>query len=256
MTDLYFQTYKNERAIETIKKVIYSVDTPQSLMVSACILLANIYSALENDEEAYTYYKKAIESLDENTNDATRAELYFKFALANDDKHCEKEAFEYYNKCISVGGNNAYKALAYSNMGSCYFDNSNYSDARGCFLEAYKIEKENNNYDGIFYNASNLAKICIKERNKKALEYLQEARQSAEFINEDFYLLKATLALGDYYYNNISLNKKALIEYFKARRLAQSFGSTVDITKIENRIKDMKLRMDSEVFDDIEKKYG
>lgn len=255
MTDLYFMMYKTERAIETIKKVIYSVDTPQSLMVSACTLLGNIYSSVENNNEAYAYYKKAIESLDENTTDEIRSELFFKYALANDDKHNEKEAYEYYNKCIATGGKNDYKALAYSNMGSCYFDNSNYSDARGCFLEAYKIEKENNNYDGIFYNASNLAKICIKERDKKAMEYLQEAKQSAEFINEDFYLLKATLALGDYYYNNISLNKKALIEYFKARRLAQTFGNTVDITKIENRIQDMKLRMDPEVFEDIEKKY-
>mgnify|MGYP004662966817 FL=1 len=44
LSDLYFIMYKTERAIETIKKVIYSVDTPQSLMVSACIQLGNIYS--------------------------------------------------------------------------------------------------------------------------------------------------------------------------------------------------------------------
>lgn len=31
LTDLYFSMYKTERAIETAKKVIYSVDTPQSL---------------------------------------------------------------------------------------------------------------------------------------------------------------------------------------------------------------------------------
>ena len=56
LTDLYFITYKNERAIETAQKVIYSVDTPQSLMVDACTLLANIYSALKKNEEAYKYY--------------------------------------------------------------------------------------------------------------------------------------------------------------------------------------------------------
>ena len=256
LTDLYFLMYKNERAIETIKKVIYSVDTPQSLMVASCTLLGNIYSSIDNPDEAYSYYRKALESLDENTDDNTLAELYFKYALANDDKHDEKSAFEYYAKCITIGGNNPYKALAYSNMGSCYFDNDNYSDARDCFQKAYDLEKSKNNYDGIFYTASYLAKICEKENDKKALDYLLEAKQSAEFINEDFYLLEATLALGDYYYNNISLNKKALIEYFKARRLAQALGSSVDISKIEGRIKDMKFRMAKEVFDDIEKKYG
>lgn len=248
--------YKNERAIETIKQVIYSVDTPQSLMVSACTLLGNIYSSMNNPDEAYSYYQKALESLDENTSDETLAELYFKFALANDDRHDEKNAFEYYSKCIAISGNNPYRALAYSNMGSCYFDNGNYSDARDCFLKAYNLEKSRNNYDGIFYTASYLAKICQQEKDKKALDYLLEAKQSAEFINEDFYVLEATLALGDYYYNNISMNKKALIEYFKARRIAQAFGSSVDISKIQNRIKDMKLRMAKDVFDDIEKKYG
>lgn len=80
--------------------------------------------------------------------------------------------------------------------------------------------------------------------------------KAAEFINEDFYLLEATLALGDYYYNNISLNKKALIEYFKARRIAQTLGDSINISKIEARVKDMKLRMDKDVFSDLERKYG
>ena len=255
LSDLYFIMYKTERAIETIKKVIYSVDTPQSLLVSACIQLGNIYSTLEQTNDAFQYYKKALDSLDENIDGEKKAELFFKYALTNDDMHRAKEAFEYYSKCIAVGGNNHYKGLAYSNMGSCYFDNGNYSDALDCFKKAYDIEKANNNYDGIYYNASNLAKILQRQQNPKALEYLQEAKQSAEFINEDFYLMQATLALGDYYYNNVSLNKKALIEYYKARRLAQTLNDNSNTAKIEARIKDMKLRMEPEVFGDIEKKY-
>ena len=256
LTDLYFLMYKNERAIETIKKVIYSVDTPQSLMVSACTLLGNIYSRMNNPDEAFSYYQKALDSLDENTGDDVLAELYFKFGLANDDRGDEKAAFEYYTKCTGISGENPYKALAYSNMGSCYFDNENYSDAKDCFKKAYDIEKSNNNYDGIYYDASYLAKICIKENSKDALNYLLEAKQSAEFINEDFYILQATIALGDYYYNNISLNKKALTEYFKARKTAQNLSGSVDTDKIEQRINDMRLRMDKDVFDEIEKKYG
>lgn len=256
ITSLYFLMYKNDRAIETIKKVIYSVDTPQSLMVSACTLLGNIYSRINNPDEAFSYYQKALDSLDEKTGDDVLAELYFKFGLANDDRGDEKAAFEYYTKCTGINRENPYKALAYSNMGSCYFDNENYSDAKDCFKKAYDIEKGNNNYDGIYYDASYLAKICIKENSKDALNYLLEAKQSAEFINEDFYILQATVALGDYYYNNISLNKKALTEYFKARKTAQNLSGSVDTDKIEQRINDMRLRMDKDVFDEIEKKYG
>ena len=255
LTDLYYKMYKYERAIDTIKKVIYSVDTPQSLMVSSCTLLGNIYSSINNPEEAYSYYQKALDSLDENTPDEVLAELYFKYALANDDRGDEKTAFEYYSKCIAYGGNNPYKALSYSNMASCYFDNENYEDAEACFKKAYEIEKANNNYDGIYYTASNLAKIYVKEKSKKALNFLLEAKQSAEFINEDFYILEASLALGDYYYNDINMNKKALNEYFRAQKKAQTLTSSVDISKIEQRIKDMKLRMKKEDFEEIEKKY-
>lgn len=256
LTDLYFLMYKNERAVETIKKVIYSVDTPQSLMVSACTLLGNIYSKMNNPDEAYSYYRKALDSLDDNTEESILAELYFKYALANDDRGDEKTALEYYTRCTEIMNGNPYRALAYSNMGSCYFENENFSDAKDCFQRAYDIEKSNNNYDGIYYDASYLAKICIKEHSKDALNYLLEAKQSAEFINEDFYILEASLALGDYYYNNISLNKKALTEYFKARKTAQNLSGTVDTEKIEQRIEDMRLRMDKDVFDEIEKKYG
>lgn len=256
MTDLYYKMYKNDRAIETAKKVIYSVDTPQSLMVNACTLLGNIYSDINNPEEAYAYYKKALESLDENVEQEILANLYFKFALANDDKGNFEKAFEYYNKCIGISAKNPYKALAYSNLASCYFDNESYDDAKSCFKKAYDIEKKNNNYDGIYYNASFLAKILIKEGSKKALDFLIEAKKSAEFINEEFYILESSIALGDYYYNKQETHKEALREYFKARNLAERISREVEISKIECRIKDMKLRMKPDDFADIERKYG
>mgnify|MGYP002857246181 CR=1 FL=1 len=256
LTELYYIMYKNERAVETIKKVIYSVDTPQSLMVDACTLLGNIYNDNNNGENAYTYYQKAIDSLDENTSDETLAELYFKFGLVNDEKDNTQTAIDYYNKCITVGKNNLYKASAYSNLGSCYLENKNFADAETCFLEAYKIEKASNNYDGIFYTANYLAKIYINLNSPKALDYLIEAKQSAEFVNENLYILEASIALGDYYYNDITANTKALTEYFQAKKVAMNMGSAVDITKIENRIEDMRLRMDKTDFEQIERKYG
>ena len=254
--DLYYKVYKFERAIETIKQVIYSVDTPQSLMVSACTMLGNFYSDSNNFNEAYSYYKKALDSLDENVDEQTLAELYFKFALVNDDKDEQNVAFEYYNKCIAVGGNNSYKALAYSNLASCYYENENFDEARNCFSKAYELEKQNNNYDGIYYTSSHLAKIYVKKDSARALDFLLEAKRSAEFINEGFYILESHIALGDYYYNIPAKNKECLIEYLKALALVENINSTIDISVIERRIQDMKLRMKDEDFAEIEKKYG
>ena len=254
--DLYFKMYKHDRAIETIKKVIYSVDTPQSLMVQACTLLGNIYSEINNYNDAYSYYQKALESLDEHTENEVLAELCFKFALANDDKEDFPKAFEYYNKCIVIEGNHPFKAMSYSNLASCYLESENYSDALDCFQRAYDIEKTNNNYEGIYYNSSHIAQILIMQNSKTALNYLLEAKKSAEFINEDFYILESTIALGDYYYNIKQNSNEALIEYFKARKIAERLSRDVDISKIEQRIQDMKLRMSEQEFTSLENKYA
>ncbi len=256
LTSVYSEMYKIERAINTIKKVIYSVDTPQTLMVSACILLGNIYLSQYNIDNASTYYEKAIDSLNENSNDEKLAELYFKYALINDDKNNESLAFEYYNKCLSIQKNNSYKSIAYSNMGAYYYDNNNYDDALACYKKAYNIEKEHNNFEGIYHNASNIAELLLDLNNKKALEYLLEAKKCAEFINDNFYMLKSTIALGDYYYNDKKLLKECLIEYFKALVLAENTEIEVNINKIKERIDDMKLRMTPEEFTSIENKYG
>ncbi len=256
LTSLYFDMYKIERAIETIKKVIYSVDTPQSLMVDACTLLGNIYSETQKYEEASKYYQKALESLDDYTNTKGLAELYFKYALMCDENGDTKTAFDYYNKCISINENNPYKSPAYSNVGSCYYENDNLSDAEDCFKKAYDIEKSNNNYEGIYYTASYLAKIYSTTNPEKVYDFLTEAKQCAEFVNEDFYIIESTIALGDYYYNQKDKIKDAAIEYFKALKIARNYGDAMDISKIEDRIKDMRLRIKNTEFETLEKKYG
>jgi tetratricopeptide (TPR) repeat protein len=225
-------------------------------MVDACTLLGNIYSETKNSDEASKYYQKALESIDDTTLPEGLSELYFKYALMCDENGDTVNAFEYYNKCINLNENSPFKALAYSNIGSCYMENENYSDAEACFLKAYNLEKNNNNYEGIYYTASNLAKIYIKSNPDKALEYMKEAKQSAEFINEDFYVLEATIALGDYYYDHKDMTKNAATEYFGALKIAKNYGDMIDVKKIEERIQDMKLRMDSNIFEKIEEQYG
>ena len=256
LTSLYFDMYKTDRAIETIKKVIYSVDTPQSLMVDSCTLLGNIYSEIKNYDEASKYYQKALESIDENEEGENISELYFKYALMCDENGDSKMAYEYYNKCISLNDNSPYKSLAYSNIGTCYYESGNLSDAEFCFEKSYNIEKTNNNYEGIYYTSSYLAKIYEKTNPSKVLKYLIEAKQSAEFINEDFYILEATVALGDYYYDHKDMMDKALTEYFSARKIAQNYGNMVDIEKIDERINDMKQRIDSSTYKQLEESYG
>ena len=67
-------------------------------------------------------------------------------------------------------------------------------------------------------------------------------------------MLDAAIDLGDYYYNLPKNAKECLIEYFKARKLSESLS--LDISKIDGRIADMKIRMKEEDFKEIENKYA
>ncbi|MCQ2738724.1 MAG: tetratricopeptide repeat protein [bacterium] len=254
MTDLYHKMYKIERATETAKQIIYSPNTPPSLLVSSCILLGNIYSEINKPEDAYTFYSKALDSLDENVPKETLAELYFKYALANDDNGNVEIAYTYYNKCIAIGNSN-YISLAYSNMASCYAESENYEDALACFIKSYSIEKHNNNYEGIYYTAVNIGKIYMKLSSSKALEYLTEAKQSADFINDNFSMTEAHLLFGDYCYNISSKYNEALKEYYQAYSIAKTYDNQTNLDKIEKRIADMKLRMKPDEFMKIKEKY-
>ena len=256
ITSLYFDMYKVERAIKTIKKVIYSVDTPSSLMIDACTLLGNIYSNINNVDDAIMYYKKALDSIDETTQGEGIAELYFKYALMCDENDNQELAFEYYNKCILLKDDNPYKSSAYSNLASCYLENNNLEDAEFCFNQANELDKTNNNYEGIYYNSFNLAKIYEMQHSPKTLEYLIAAKQSAEFIDEEYSILESTVALGDYYYDHKEMSQKALIEYFKALKVSRSYGDNFDISKIQQRIEDMRKRIDSDIFEKLEKQYA
>lgn len=255
LTDVYHLQYKNERAIETIKKVIYSVDTPQSLLVSACTLLGNIYSSINNPKDAYSYYKKALDSLNENVDSETLAELYFKFALSNDEKDDIKTALEYYDKCIGIGEPNLYKASAYSNIAACYYEMGNSSEALKNYLIAYDIEKNNNNYDAIYYNSSKIAQIYIEEGSDEALKFLIEAEQCADFLDEPFYMITSSIAIGDYYYNIPEKMKDSLIKYFKAKKIAERTYDEENIKNINRRIKDMQIRLGKNKFEEIQKRY-
>ena len=84
-----------------------------------------------------------------------------------------------------------------------------------------KLRKVKNNYEGIYYTAFHLAKIYLKENSDNALKYLLEAKSSAEFINEEFYMLETSIALGDYYYNFSDKYKESLREYFKAKKISR-----------------------------------
>ena len=187
----------------------------------------------------------------------TLSELYFKYALCSDDKNDISTAIEYYEKCININKDpkvNKFLSSAYSNIATLYLEKRDNAIAVKNFLQAYKIDEANNNYDGIYFSATKLAQIMQRKLPDKAIFYFKKAKQCAEKLNDIFYMASSLLALGDFYYGQ-KQDELALDEYFTALDLVKNDFSKDNIAKIEMRINDIKFRIGAEKFAVIPNEY-
>ena len=114
---------------------------------------------------------------------------------------------------------------------------------------------KNNNYDGLYYSSTHLANLYFEKSPQKALPYIKTAKDSAETLNDSFYIAQAHLLSGDYYYR-INENEKALKEYIDGYRNGKNDFSKENLEKITARIKEMEVRLGSEKYTEIMKNYG
>lgn len=248
---IFYETYKIEKAKEIFLDVAKSGESSASLIVEAYIRLANLEENLSNPQNAFEYYKLAVEHSDETINQGILSELYFKYALALDDKNDTKTAIEFYNKCINSGGGfevNKFLSSAYSNIATLYLEKNDTDNAVKNYLKSYETDKQSNNLEGIYYSSSKLASILQRKQPEQALKYLNIALDSAKSIKDTFYIVSASLAIGDYYYDR-KQNEIALKHYMNALDLAGKNFSQDNINKINIRINDIKFKIGDEEFD-------
>lgn len=252
---IFYETYKFERAKDIFLEIVKSKESPAVLAVKSYIQLANLEENLSNPQNAFEYYKLAIEQSDETFDKEILSELYFKYALALDDKNDVKTAIDFYNRCINLGINlddniesNKFISSAYSNLATLYLEKNDVENAVNNYAKAYEIDKQNNNLEGMYYSSSKLASILQRKRPEQALEYFNIALDCAKSIKDAFYIVSASLAIGDYHYDR-QQSEIALKYYMNALDLAQNNFSQDNLNKIKMRINDIKFRLGAEKFD-------
>lgn len=257
IANIYYETYKQDKARTYLMDIINSDNMPEVLITKAYIALANLEDSLSNINSAYEYYKKAISISRPAMDTETLSELYFKYALVADDKGDIQVALEYYKKCIELSSDenlNKYLSAAYSNIATLHLEKNEREIAAKYFLKAYELDEKNNNYDGMYFSASKLAQTEQKISKEKTIEYLNKAKECAEKLNDTFYMASATLAAGDYYYSQKD-NEQALLEYLKAFDIAKNNFSRDNLSKIQMRIDDIKFRIGTARFQQIETEF-
>ncbi len=254
LADVYYNMYNIEGARSVLKDVIFSQDSPRDLMINACLRLGNLEDDIGNFEEAFVYYKQGVDSVDETTSFEVKEELFFRYAVALDEHGETDLAVEYYNNYINSGAQK-YLSSIYCNLGALFQENGDLKKAEGYFKKAYELDMTKNNYDGLYCSSTHLANLYFEKSPNKAFPYIKTAKDSAETLNDTFYIAQAHLLAGDYYYR-INDNEKALKEYIDVYMNVKNDFSKENIDKITARIKDMEVRLGSEKYTEIMKNYG
>lgn len=248
---IYYETYKLEKAREILLEIVAQAENPPVLKTKAYLQLANLEENISNLDAAFNYYKKAVEFSDESMDSQVLSEIYFKYALAVDDKNDIKTAIEFYGKCIDLSNDskaNKFLSSAYSNIATLYLEKNDIENATENYTKAYEIDKESNNLEGMYYSSSKLASLLQKREPENALEYFYTALDCAKLTKDVFYIVSASLAFGDFEYDKKE-NEIALKHYIYALDLATNNLSKDNINKINIRINDIKFRMGVEKFD-------
>ncbi len=257
IANIYYDSYKPEKAKELLLNISKSGETSEILLIKTYLTLSNIEDSLSNIEQARKYCEKALEHSNSSTDISVLAELYFKYALISDDSNATNSALEYYEKCITLSSDykvNKFLAAAYSNLATIHLEKRDVGYAVKYFLKAYEIDEINENFDGMYFSATKLATALQKKYPDKALIYYKKAKHCAKKLNDIFYMASASLAVGDFYYNQ-KQDEFALKEFLLAHNIAKNEFSKENLNKIEMRINDIKFRIGTQKFNQLEMKY-
>lgn len=249
--EIYYQTYKMETARELFAVIASDEHSGGNLVVKSYLQLGSIEEGLSNFSGAFDYYKKALEFAGNRVDVEVLSELYFKYALALDDKNDLNGAIEYYTKCISLGDDlnlNKFMSSSYSNIANLYAEKNDVENAALNYKKAFDTDKKANNPEGMYYSASKLASIFHRKDPTSAFEYFKIAYDCAKQTGDVFYIVSSALAFGDYYYDR-NQSEYALRYYIKALELAQNKMSQDNISKIQVRLNDIKFKLGVEKYD-------
>jgi len=249
VANIYYMTFKREKAKEILQDILKN-SISNELKLKVLVLLANLTNS---PKQIYEDYLEAIKLDVTNADKVILAELYYKFALANEDLNNEEIAVQYYKKCIALDmKKNPYASDALSNIALIYDDIGETDLAIKYYNESLKIDESVKNFNGIYSSLMKLAEIYLSREGNKALENYYKALEIAKTMNESFYIISTNLALGDFYFNRND-NEKAF-KYFKdALMLAQNETTKDNVEKIQLRIDDIRLRIGEERFNELEK---
>ena len=235
MAEVYFIIYKQDNAKYILNELNKRANLPKDLYIKINIALGKIS---DNINEEYTYYNRALSLIDSHTDKSVVTELYYRFAVVNDQKDNANVAANYYKKCITLESNpqkNKYVSQALANLAELYDEAGHTDMALKYYGQSMKIDEDSKNYNGLYSTVRHLSEIYSGKDASKSLKYLNMAYSFAKKLNEPYYIVDTSYEIGNYYLirKEFSLALKYMEE---ALRVATSSLPEEDAVRIVSKI--------------------
>lgn len=255
IANIYYLMYKLDNAKFILAELEKAQDLPNELAIGVYLACAKLSDDVDVE---YSYYKKSIPLVEISTNKALVSELYYKFAVASDEKDDPRTAAEFYKKCIDIDSNpkhNTYLSMALSNLAELYDEAGATKQAVKYYNESIKIDTLMRNYNGLYNSAIHLAEIYAASNDEKSLEYMNKALEYAKLLKEPFYIAGASLEIGDFYYLRKDF-ENAYRYFMEAYKVAKTSFTQDNLNKVVSRIEDLQKRIKADEFLKLQEKYG
>jgi signal transduction histidine kinase len=178
---------------------------------------SQFYGALE-------YYLEALPIFKEHFEDAETASVYSEIGRCYQKVRGYEQAIRYYIQAINL---NPLKPSYYSNLGSAYLDNGDFTNARKYLsLASHKANEAGDRQTQIF-NYANLGNYYFHRKNYKlALHYYRAAREGFKELNLLHFMIKSQIDMGvtEYERGNYEVAEELL---FQGSKLSEEMNEMI-----------------------------
>ncbi len=255
IANLYYVMYKHDNAKFLLSELEKTHDLPNELRIKINLSLAKLCS---NSNNEYAYYKNSLPLVEVSTDKTVVSELYYKFAVASDERDDPRTAVMYYKKCIDLDSNpknNPCLSMALANLAELYDEAGATKHAIKYYMDSIEIDKVSKNYNGLYYSSLHLGEIFAAKNDTTAVEYMNKALEYANILNEPFYIAGASVEIGEFYLRRRKFDL-AYEAFMKAYKVAEKSFTKDNLDKIYSHINDIKRRVSEEQFKQLQEKYG
>lgn len=249
-------TFKIDDAKEKFLSIIKNEANSKNYIAKANLELGEIEEADSNIEQAAKHYKEALK-IAMGKDKALVCKSYYKLAVLYDEHQDWENAIKYYQKNYTTSSErdeNKYYSVCLTNLALIYSESGNYKDATEYFKLALIYDSEADDWENMYFSQKELAKIYSRFDETSAIGYYKQALDSAKKLKDTFKEALVHFEMGEFFYDKQN-DEKALVNFLNAKTILQKVKDDENILRVNSRIKDIKMRLNSSAFDLISQKY-